>query len=176
MTERDGWTRRRILKATSAYRPACVIGAAAELELFTELRKRPADAETAAGLAGRVRLVGGDFNADELPRGADFAWISAILHMNSRDENRTLFARVARAPETGGTVAVRDGVMDPDRTSPLGGALFAVNMLVNTPGGGAYTFAEIAEDLAAAGFADPELRPAERAMDSLVLARLERRP
>ena len=37
----------------------------------------------AAGLEGRVNFVAGDFNADALPAGADFAWFSAIAHQNS---------------------------------------------------------------------------------------------
>jgi len=47
---------------------------------------------------------------------------------------------------------VRDHVMSADRTQPLDGALFAVNMLVCTVGGGISTFDEIAEGLNAAGF------------------------
>ena len=42
--------------------------------------------------------------------------------------------------------------MEPDRTKPVSGAIFAVNMLVNTPGGGTYTLEEIREDLAKAKF------------------------
>ena len=47
---------------------------------------------------------------------------------------------------------VRDHVMSPDRTHPLEGALFAMNMLAGTEGGRTYTFDEITEDLTAAGF------------------------
>lgn len=47
--------------------------------------------------------------------------------------------------------------MSPDRTQPLEGALFAVNMLAGTPGGGTYTFEEIKEGLSAAGFKDIRL-------------------
>ena len=42
--------------------------------------------------------------------------------------------------------------MSPDRTQPLDGALFAVNMLVGTSGGSTYTFDEIAAGLSSAGF------------------------
>jgi hypothetical protein len=37
--------------------------------------------------------------------------------------------------------------METDRTKLVSGAIFAINMLVNTPGGGAYTFEDIREDL-----------------------------
>ena len=76
----------------------------------------------------------------------------------------------------GGRVMIRDIVMEESRTSPPGGALFAVNMLVGTEGGGTYTFAELAEDLRAAGFADAKLRVRDERMNSVVEARREDRP
>jgi hypothetical protein len=42
--------------------------------------------------------------------------------------------------------------MSPDRIEPASGALFAVNMLVNTDGGNSYTFGEIEGGLIKAGF------------------------
>ena len=125
-----------------------------------------------AGLADRVTLTGGNYNSDRpLPAGADLAWVSAITHQNSRHENRSLFAKVFAALEPGGRVLVRDTVMDESRTSPAGGAMFAVNMLVNTPGGGTYTLSELAEDLTGAGFVEPELICRDEGMSSVIQAR-----
>jgi len=121
-----------------------------------------------AGLAGRVRLVGGDFEKDELPGGADMAWLSAIVHQNSRQENRALFAKVFSALADRGRILIRDVVMDETRTRPPMGALFAVNMLVGTPGGGTFTLNELRDDLQAAGFADVKLLRRGEAMDSVV--------
>jgi hypothetical protein len=120
--------------------------------------------------ADRVRLVAGDFYRDDLPAGADFAWLGAIVHQHSRQHNRELFAKVHTAIGPGGRIAVRDVVVEPSRTRPVFGALFAINMLVNTATGGTFTFDELAEDLRAAGFADPELRLKGEAMDSVILA------
>ena len=126
---------------------------------------------SAAGLIGRVNLVAGDFYADEaLPGGADLALLSAIAHQGSRRQNRDLFAKVHAALEPGGRVLVRDVVMEESRTSPAAGAMFAVNMLVNTPGGGTFTFRELSEDLTAAGFADPVLLRHDEHMNSVVQA------
>jgi predicted O-methyltransferase YrrM len=124
-----------------------------------------------AGMADRVRLVGGDFCRDDLPAGADLAWLGAIIHQNSREQNRALFAKVLAALAPGGTVVIRDIVMDESRTVPAAGALFAINMLCGTPGGGTFSFREISEDLCAAGFDDVELLRRGQAMDSLVRAR-----
>lgn len=123
-----------------------------------------------AGLADRVEFVPGNFYRDDLPRGADFAWVSAICHQNSREQNRQLFRKVYEALIPGGQIAIRDVVMDRDRTSPLDGALFAVNMLASTPGGGTYTLEEYQEDLLAAGFSEPHLRVRADSMNSVIVA------
>ena len=61
--------------------------------------------------------------------------------------------------------------MDPGRTFPPQGTLFAINMLVNTKGGDTYTFDEIRDSLEVAGFGEVKLvRKGER-MDCLVEAR-----
>lgn len=135
-------------------------------DAIEQARERIAGTE----FADRVALVAGDFYRDDLPGGADLAWVSAIVHQHSRKHNRELFAKVAAALQPGGKIAVRDVVMEPSRTRPVLGAMFAINMLVNTATGGTFTFEELAEDLRAAGFADPELRIQHEAMNSVILA------
>ncbi len=120
--------------------------------------------------APRITLVSGDFYNDDLPRGGDFAWVSAIAHQHSRRHNRDLFVKVFKALEPQGRIAVRDIVMEPCRTSPRDGALFAINMLVNTESGGTFTYEEFAEDLRAAGFVEPRLGVRGETMNSVVMA------
>jgi hypothetical protein len=126
----------------------------------------------ASDFADRVELCAGDYNSDDLPRGADLAWVSAIIHQNAPDENRALYRRIAAALEPRGWIFIRDIVMDPSRTSPLAGALFAVNMLSGTEGGGTYCFSEIREDLESAGFEDVQIVRRDKGMRSIVRARL----
>jgi hypothetical protein len=125
---------------------------------------------TNAGLRDRVRLVPGNFYTDTLPGGADLAWVSAIVHQNSRGQNRALFGKIFAALAPHGRILIRDFVMDDKRTNPPGGAFFAVNMLVSTPGGGTFTFGELRDDLAAAGFTDAALLRRGEGMDSVVCA------
>jgi precorrin-6B methylase 2 len=125
----------------------------------------------ATGLAKRVKLVAGDFTHDALPAGADLAWVSAIVHQNSRAQNRALFKKVFAALAPGGRIAIRDILMEEDRTRPVAGALFAVNMLVATEGGGTFTFAELRKDLEAGGFAEVVLARGDEAMNAIVLAK-----
>jgi ubiquinone/menaquinone biosynthesis C-methylase UbiE len=122
------------------------------------------------GLSGRVRLVAGDYNRDDLPGGHDLAWVSAIVHQNSREQNRALFRKVCAALVPGGRILIRDIVMEESRTAPAMGALFAVNMLVATPGGGTFTFEELRQDLQASGFRDVAFLRRGEAMDSVVEA------
>lgn len=133
---------------------------------ITQARQRLANTE----FTPRVTLAAGDFYADDLPEGADFAWVSAICHQHSRQHNRKLFAKVFKALAPGGRIAIRDIVMEPCRTQPREGALFAINMLVNTDTGGTFTLEEYAEDLKAAGFENPRLLVKHEAMNSVVVA------
>jgi precorrin-6B methylase 2 len=139
-----------------------------DLPEVTSLARRHIEA---AGLTDRVEFVGGSFAVDKtLPAGADLAWVSAIVHQNSRQQNRQLFAKVHAALIPGGRIMIRDIVMDDAHVSPPGGALFAVNMLARTESGGTYTFAELREDLEQAGFTNASLTKGERDMDSVIRA------
>lgn len=124
----------------------------------------------AEGLLSRVELVAGDFYADELPTGCDLALLSAIIHQNSPEENVALYRKVHRVLEPGGALLVRDHVMDESRTGPLGGAMFAINMLVNTKGGDTYTLSEITRHLKDAGFASVRIARPGEGMDCVVEA------
>jgi predicted O-methyltransferase YrrM len=123
-----------------------------------------------AGLADRVNLVAGDFYRDEFPTGHDLAFVSAIIHQNSPGQNLELYRKTYRALVEGGRIVIRDHVMGPDRTQPRNGAVFAINMLVGTEGGGTYTFEEIADGLSAAGFRDVKQIKTGEHMDSLIEA------
>ena len=120
-----------------------------------------------AGMLKRVKLVSGDFMADRLPGGADLVWLSAIVHQNSRRQNRQLFANIYQAMVPGGRIGIRDIVMEANRVQPASGALFAINMLVATKGGGTYTLAELEEDLCAAGFIDVRLLRTDEGMNAV---------
>ena len=125
----------------------------------------------AEGMSSRVHFVGGDFYSDALPKRADLVWLGAIIHQNSRAQNRELFEKVYEALAPGGHVIIRDIVMDPTHTRPVMGALFAINMLVATDAGGTYSFDEISGDLTAAGLTEVTLVRDGKAMDSLVRAK-----
>ena len=123
-----------------------------------------------AGMLDRVTLVPGDFYQDEFPYGHDLAFVSAIIHQNSPEQNLDLFIKVFRSLNRGGRILIRDHVMEPDRIHPKDGAIFAVNMLLGTPGGSTYTYEEIKTGLSQAGFTGIHLLKKGKHMDALVEA------
>jgi predicted O-methyltransferase YrrM len=124
-----------------------------------------------AGIENRVDLLVGDFYKDKLPKGCDLVLLSAIIHQNSPEENLDLYSKIHNALEPGGTVLIRDHIMDESRTQPPAGAMFAINMLVNTRGGDTYTFGEVKEGLEKAGFTDVKQVRHGEGMDCLVEGR-----
>jgi predicted O-methyltransferase YrrM len=145
-------------------------------QMRATLFDRPAVVEIArarlreAGMLNRVTLVGGDFDHDELPPGHDLALLSAIIHQNSLVQNLDLYRKISRALVPGGRIVIRDHVMSPDRLDPRDGAVFAVNMLVGTPGGDVYTLEEIRSGLSEAGFVGVRLLQRGGGMIGLVEA------
>jgi ubiquinone/menaquinone biosynthesis C-methylase UbiE len=118
----------------------------------------------------RVDFVAGNFYSNELPAGCDIALLSAIIHQNSLKQNFELFQKIYRALDPGGVLLIRDHIMDESRTIPPAGALFALNMLVNTPAGDTYTFSEVKDHLEKAGFIEVKLIMSGEKMDCLVEA------
>ena len=108
------------------------------------------------GLEAKVNTIPGDFNTDELPKGYDLVFLSAIIHMNSPEQNISLIRKAGRALNKGGRVVISDFIMDDDRISPAFGAFFSLNMLVNTKSGDTYTESEIKAWFEQAGIAFEE--------------------
>jgi SAM-dependent methyltransferase len=122
------------------------------------------------GYLDRAQIVAGDFYRDELPGGCDLALLSAIIHQNSAEQNLDLYSKIFRALDPGGMLIIRDHIMDESRTKPPEGALFAINMLVNTRSGDTYTFGEVAQSLGRAGFGNVRILLSGERMDCLVAA------
>jgi len=136
-----------------------------DFENVLEMAKDRIESE---GLKDRVEFVSGDFYEDEFPNGCDLALLSAIIHQNSPEENLKLYKKVFGALEPNGKILIRDHIMDESRTKPPAGALFALNMLVNTRGGDTYTYSEVEKTLKGAGFVDIKQVRSGPKMDCLV--------
>jgi len=104
-----------------------------------------------AGLLSRCDFIGGDFHRHDWGGGYDLILLSAIVHMNSPEENQRLIIRTARSLNRGGQLVIQDFIMGPDRTRPATGAFFALNMLVATARGDTFTTSEVRGWMRAAG-------------------------
>ena len=65
--------------------------------------------------------------------------------------------RVFQALAPGGTVAIMEFLVNDERTGPAPSLIFAVNMLVHSEHGDAFTFPEIRAWLEEAGFVEARL-------------------
>jgi len=111
---------------------------------------------SAAGMSDRVSLLEGDMVADDIGTGYDLVWFSNVAHCLGETEVQSVFHKVRGALNPGGRFVVRDFILNDDKTEPAFAAVFALNMLVNTPHGDSYSLREYTEWLASAGFATPE--------------------
>ena len=121
------------------------------------------------GLTDRFTYAGGDLLAADFGSGHNVATLGHILHSEGEERSRKLLAKTGEALAPGGTIAIAEFLVNPDRTGPINGLIFAVNMIVNTEHGNTYSFEEIADWLGAAGFVDARTL-ASRGPSPLILA------
>ncbi|MGD9212151.1 MAG: methyltransferase [Desulfobacteraceae bacterium] len=105
-----------------------------------------------AGLSENMEFIVGDMIADSIGSGYDLVWISAICHMWGPEENLKLLKKVNQALNPGGRVVIQDFILNDTGTAPRIGAVFALNMLVNTKAGSSYSKNEYIDWLTSAGF------------------------
>jgi 3-hydroxy-5-methyl-1-naphthoate 3-O-methyltransferase len=99
-----------------------------------------------------VSFRSGDFHLDDIGSGYDLVLLSQVLHSNSETEAQVLLGKVFDVLTPRGKVAIHEFALNEDHASPVPGALFSVNMLVNTAGGRSYTRKEMKGWLTKAGF------------------------
>ncbi len=109
------------------------------------------------GVAERLTVIPGDLLKARFGKNHQVATLGHILHSEGRARSRKLLKKTSDALAPGGTVAIMEFLVNHDRTGPLVALLFAVNMLVNTEEGDAFSFEEISGWLREAGFVEPRL-------------------
>jgi SAM-dependent methyltransferase len=127
--------------------------------------------ERAASMLGRIELRELDYNRDEIPGPLDVIFMSNIIHSEDEAANASLIAKSFRALRTGGTLIIKDHIMDAALVSPQAGAVFSLYLLLTTRGRD-YSFDEVEGWMRAAGFADIAIQmlPSPPFSSSLVLA------
>lgn len=106
------------------------------------------------GVADRFSCVGKDIFREELGSGFAIATLGHIMHMAGPEQNRSLLKNIFRALAPGGTLVIGEFIVNEDRGGPVEPLAFAINMLVHTEQGDAYTLGEMRSWLEDAGFAN----------------------
>lgn len=109
-----------------------------------------------AGLEERFSYLAGDCLTDDIGTGYDFVFVSNLIHSFSYSENASLIKKIYNALISGGTLIIKDFILENDRLGPAFSLIFALHMLVHTPEGNCYTFNEIKEWTDQAGFANEQ--------------------
>ena len=111
------------------------------------------------GFADRFSFVEGDLHDAEFGSGYMLATLGHILHSEGEARSRELLKKTFGALGSGGTIAIAEFLVNKERTGPLPGLFFAVNMLVNTQTGNTWSVEEIGDWLREAGFTEVRTIP-----------------
>jgi len=106
------------------------------------------------GLSERFSFHEGDLLEAGFGSGHNVATLGHILHSEGMDRSKELLKKTFRALACGATIAIAEFLVNAERTGPLNGLTFALNMLVNTDSGDTFSFEEIGGWLREAGFVD----------------------
>jgi SAM-dependent methyltransferase len=124
----------------------------------------------AAGVAGRYSVIEG--SAFEADFGADYdvVLLTNFLHHFDPPTCEQLLRKVRAALAEGGVAVTLEFVPDDDRVTPPIPAAFSLVMLAGTPGGDAYTYAELERMFTGAGFSRNEVHQVPAAPQKIVVS------
>ncbi len=105
-------------------------------------------------MSRRVFFEPGDYVTDDIGANYDIAILFALLHAQSPETNLSTLGKVHAALNPGGVIAVTEVLTHKGKRESEFGFLFALNMLVATPRGQAYTDQEVKGWLEDVGFAN----------------------
>jgi ubiquinone/menaquinone biosynthesis C-methylase UbiE len=121
------------------------------------------------GVAGQFTFSAGDLHEADFGSGHNIATLGHILHSEGEERSRALLAKTFDALAPGGHISIAEFLVNEERTGPLHGLIFAVNMLVSSETGDTFSFGEISGWLGEIGFENARLLDAPSA-SPLILA------
>ncbi|MFC1672353.1 methyltransferase [Planctomycetota bacterium] len=105
-------------------------------------------------LSDRIRFIPGDYLKDDIEGSYDAVWLSHVLHSEDPSSCERMLRKAVSVLEPGGTILVHDFILNNAMDGPVFPALFALNMLVNTPRGRSYSEEQIIDMLSRVGASD----------------------
>ena len=122
------------------------------------------------GVADRHQTIEGSAFEVDFGTGYDLVLITNFLHHFDPPTCETLLRKVHAALADGGRAVILEFVPNDDRVTPPESAGFSMMMLVGTPSGDAYTFAELQKMAANAGFSRSTLHPLPPTFQQVVIS------
>jgi ubiquinone/menaquinone biosynthesis C-methylase UbiE len=123
-----------------------------------------------AGVADRYHTIDGSAFDVEFGTGYDLVLLTNFLHHFDPPTCEILLRKVRAALADGGRVVTLEFIPNEDRVTPPDSAGFSMMMLVSTPSGDAYTFAELEQMFANAGFSRSTLHPLPPTIQQVVIS------
>ena len=125
----------------------------------------------AAGVSDRYHTKAGSAFEVDYGTGYDIVLLTNFLHHFDPPTCEMLLRKVHGALAQGGRAVTLEFIPNPDRVSPPQAAAFSLMMLGGTPGGDAYTFAELETMFRNAGFAHSEWRELPPTIQRVVISK-----
>jgi SAM-dependent methyltransferase len=125
----------------------------------------------AAGVSDRYHTLPGSAFDVDYGTGYDIVLLTNFLHHFDPPTNEALLRKVHAALADGGRAVTLEFVPNPDRVSPPQAAAFSLMMLGGTPGGDAYTYAELESMFGNAGFTGSEWHELPPTIQRVVISR-----
>lgn len=122
-----------------------------------------------AGVQDRYDMLPGSAFDVEFAGPYDIVLLTNFLHHFDVDTCIGLLKKVRRSLKPGGCAATLEFVPNEDRVSPPQPAAFSMTMLATTVAGDAYTFRELADMYAQAGFRDATAHPVPMSPHTIVM-------
>jgi len=104
------------------------------------------------GLSDRIQFMDINYVLNDIQGQYDVAWLSHILHSESPDNCQQILNKAFNVLMPGSMILIHEFILNASMDSPLFPALFALNMLVGTNQGQAYSDEQIINMLKNAGF------------------------
>jgi len=122
------------------------------------------------GVGDRYHTIPGDAFESDFGTGYDVILVPNFLHHFDHETCVSFIRKLGAAITEGGKVITVEFVPNDDRTTPPTPAMFSLVMLAATPGGDAYTFAELREMFEAGGFSQSEMIRLDPMPQTLVIS------
>lgn len=123
-----------------------------------------------AGVSDRYSTIEGSAFDVEFGTGYDLVLLTNFLHHFDEPTNETLLRKVHAALADGGRAVTLEFVPNDDRVTPTEVAGFSLVMLVGTPAGDAYTFRQLDQMCANAGFSSSTFHPLPPTFQQVVIS------